>query len=172
RAQQQPTFKDQLHSIIEQSKTDGNVEIAAANAITILVRAGVPFIGADLQGIKIPGADLSYGVFDSACLEGANLRDVNLRNIWMRQANLRGAQMRGVQFGELPYLQQDSGVYYCAFSPDGKILAVGTGNGDIHLYETSSWERIRSLNGHSKGVNDVAFSAAGDQIASGSDDET
>ncbi|KAF9997215.1 hypothetical protein BGZ80_007054, partial [Entomortierella chlamydospora] len=172
RAQRQPTFKDQLRSIIEQSKTDKSVEIAAANAITILVRAGVQFNGADLQGIKIPGADLSYGVFDSACLEGADLRDVNLRNIWLRQANLRGAQMTGVQFGELPYLQQDSEVQCCAFSPDGKIFAVGTENGDIHLYETSNWKRIRSLNGHSEGVYDVAFSAAGDQIASGSDDRT
>ncbi|KAF9347828.1 hypothetical protein BGX26_000715 [Mortierella sp. AD094] len=74
RARQQPTFKDQLHSIIEQSKTDNIAKIAAANAITILIRAGVQFIGSDLKGIKIPRADLSYGVFDSACLQGADLQ--------------------------------------------------------------------------------------------------
>ncbi|KAG0022811.1 hypothetical protein BGZ80_011092 [Entomortierella chlamydospora] len=154
------------------SKTDENAKIAAANAITILIRAGVSFIGADLQGIKIPGADLSYGVFGLACLEGADLRDANLRNIWLRQANLRGAQMTGVQFGELPYLQQDSKVKCYVFSPDGKILAVGTWNGEIHLYETSGWERIRSLKGHSDGASDVAFSAASDRIASVSFDNT
>ncbi|KAF9354920.1 hypothetical protein BGX26_007199 [Mortierella sp. AD094] len=168
RARQQPTFKNQLHSIIERSKTDENAKIAAANAITILIRAEIQFIGADLQGIKIPGADLSYGVFDSACLEGADLRGVNLRNIWLRQANLSGAQMTGVQFGELPYLQQDSKVDCCAFSPD----AVGLDNGGINLYETLGWERIRSLKGHGEKVNTLAFSATSDQIASGSDDKT
>ncbi|KAF9343119.1 hypothetical protein BGX26_006238, partial [Mortierella sp. AD094] len=108
RVQQEPVFKDRLHFVIERSKSDKTVHIAAANAITILVRAGVQFIGADLRNINIPGADLSSGVFDSVQLEGADLQKANLRNIWMRQANLRGAQMTGVQFGELPFLQEDS----------------------------------------------------------------
>ncbi|KAF9170686.1 hypothetical protein BGX20_008645 [Mortierella sp. AD010] len=108
RVQQEPVFKDQLHSVIERSKSDETVGIAAANAITILVRAGVQFNGADLRNIKIQGADLSFGMFDSAQLEGADLWKVNLRNVWMRQANLRGAQMTGVQFGELPFLKENS----------------------------------------------------------------
>ncbi|KAF9992341.1 hypothetical protein BGZ80_008598, partial [Entomortierella chlamydospora] len=61
RVQQEPVFKDQLHSVIERSKSDKTVGIAAANAITILVRAGVQFNGADLRNIKIQGADLSFG---------------------------------------------------------------------------------------------------------------
>ncbi|KAF9993469.1 hypothetical protein BGZ80_008138, partial [Entomortierella chlamydospora] len=74
RAQQEPVFKDQLHSMIERSKSDKAARTAAANAITILVRAGAQFINADLRNIKIPGADLSFGMFDSAQLEGADLR--------------------------------------------------------------------------------------------------
>ncbi|KAG0272357.1 hypothetical protein BGZ96_005367, partial [Linnemannia gamsii] len=54
-----PDFEEQLHAVIHQSKIDSSAAIAAANAITILVKAGVDFKGADLQGIKIPGADLS-----------------------------------------------------------------------------------------------------------------
>ncbi|KAF9995697.1 hypothetical protein BGZ80_007449, partial [Entomortierella chlamydospora] len=131
RAQQESAFKDQLHSMIERSKTDKAARIAAANAITILVRAGVQFNGADLRNIKIPGADLSFGVFDSARLEGADLRKANLRNVWMRQANLRGAQMNGVQFGELPFLKEDSGVRCSTYSPDGKVYAAGLFNGSI-----------------------------------------
>jgi hypothetical protein len=68
RVQQEQVFKDQLLAYIEHSKKDKKWRIAASNAITILVRAGVQFIGADLRGIRIPGADLSYGVFDSAHL--------------------------------------------------------------------------------------------------------
>ncbi|KAF9345559.1 hypothetical protein BGX26_002987 [Mortierella sp. AD094] len=108
RVQQEPMFKNRLHSIIERSKSDKKARIAAANAITILVRAGVQFNRADLRGIKIPGANLSNGVFDSAQLEGADLRNVNLRKVWLRKANLSGAQMTGAQFGELPFLEEDS----------------------------------------------------------------
>ncbi|KAG0296025.1 hypothetical protein BGZ97_004650, partial [Linnemannia gamsii] len=61
RVSQHPDFEKQLRSIIEKSKTNTTVATAAANAITILVRAGVSFNGADLRGIRIPGADLSNG---------------------------------------------------------------------------------------------------------------
>ncbi|KAF9346120.1 hypothetical protein BGX26_002396, partial [Mortierella sp. AD094] len=174
RVKHQPIFKDQLHSIIERSKTDKSVRIAAANAITILARAGVQFNCADLRNIQIPGADLSFGVFDSAQLEGADLEGANLRNIWMRQANLRGAQMTGVHFGELPFLQEDRSVWCCAYSPDadGKTLAVGLEYGNIVLYETTNWKRMRTLSGHSKVVGSLSFSVAGDHIISGSDDKT
>ncbi|KAG0295949.1 hypothetical protein BGZ98_001167, partial [Dissophora globulifera] len=58
RVQQESLFKQELLTYIEESKLDKRWSIAAANAITILVKAGVRFNGADLKGIKIPGADL------------------------------------------------------------------------------------------------------------------
>ncbi|KAG0012908.1 hypothetical protein BGZ80_011427 [Entomortierella chlamydospora] len=170
RAQQELVFKDRLRSVIEQSKSDRTARIAAANAITVLVRAGVQFNSADLRNIQIPGADLSSGMFDSAQLEGADLRKVNLRNIWMRQANLRGAQMKGVQFGELPFLKEDSRVLCCAYSPDGEIYAAGLDSGNINLYETSSWNRIQTLKGHSGSVYSLSFSSTGGWLATGSED--
>ncbi|KAF8965502.1 hypothetical protein BGZ46_000605 [Entomortierella lignicola] len=172
RVQQGSHFKERLLAMVEQSKADREIRIAAANAMTILVRAGVQFNGADLRNIKIPGADLSYGVFDSAQLEGADLRTTNLRNIWLREANLDGAQMSGVQFGELPMLQEDSIVKCCIYSPDGKKLAVGLMDGNINLYETSSWSRMHTLRGHSGEVNSISFSPNGDRIASGGYDWT
>ncbi|KAF9208456.1 hypothetical protein BGZ49_008744 [Haplosporangium sp. Z 27] len=172
RVQQRPKFKDHILAVIENSKTDKTARIGAANAITILVRAGVQFGGADLRGIKIPKADLSFGVFDSVQLEGADLRKANLRNIWLRQANLDGTQMKGVQFGELPFIQEESVILCSAISPDGKTYAVGTEKGYINLYSTSTWIKIHSLKGHVKKVNCLVFSLTGEHIASGSDDET
>ena len=52
--QQEPDFKQQLLSYIELSKKDKKWRIAAANAITLLVRAGVQFNNRDLRGIQIP----------------------------------------------------------------------------------------------------------------------
>jgi len=172
RAQQEPVFKEQLLGYIEYSKKDKRWGIAAANAITILVRAGVQFNGADLQGIRIPGADLSYGAFDSALLQGADLRMVNLRGVWMRQTNLSRTQMAGVQFGELPFLTEDYRVASCAYSPDGESFAVGLYNGDISMYTTSNWEITRRLSGHRGAVWCIVYSPGGDQLASCGGDQT
>ncbi|KAF9968401.1 hypothetical protein BGZ73_000137, partial [Actinomortierella ambigua] len=172
RAQQEPLFKDQLFAMIEQSKFNKAMRKAAANAITILVRAGVRFNGADLKGIQIPRADLSGGQFDSAQLEGADLRKANLRNTWLRQANFSKAQMAGVQFGELPYVQELDTVYCCSYSPNGKTCIFGLENGTISVYDTMTWTKTHTLQGHTSSVRSVAYSPSGHQIASGSYDKT
>ncbi|KAF9543201.1 hypothetical protein EC957_001076 [Mortierella hygrophila] len=50
RVKSSPDFQQQLRAVIDLSKTDASAAIAATNAITILVRAGVVFNGADLRG--------------------------------------------------------------------------------------------------------------------------
>lgn len=89
RVKQSPTFEKQLRAVVEMSKVETRAATAAANAITILVRARVRFNGADLRGIRIPGADLS-GQF-----QGADLREVNLARTWLRQADFGQARMEG-----------------------------------------------------------------------------
>ncbi|KAF9118487.1 hypothetical protein BGW39_001133, partial [Mortierella sp. 14UC] len=141
RVKQHSDFKKQLLSVIEQSKTDPTVTRAATNAITILVRAGVLFNGADLRGIKIPKADLSNGQFDSAQLQGADLKGVNFARSWLRQADLSGAQMDDVRFGELPFLKEDDRVIVCAYSHNGRMLAVGGQASALSIYDTTTWNR-------------------------------
>ncbi|BBE09773.1 NB-ARC domain protein [Mycoavidus cysteinexigens] len=173
RVKQYSAFKAYLYKWIEASKDRAAaVTMGAANAITILVRAGVQFNGADLKGIQIPGADLREGEFDSAQLQGSDLRNVKLRNSWLRNANLSGSEMAGVQFGEWPFLKEKSGVRICAYSPDGKSFAVGLDNGAISIYATSSWENIPTLSRHNNCVVSLAYSPNSEQIASGSNDRT
>ncbi|KAI1290652.1 hypothetical protein EDD11_009126, partial [Mortierella claussenii] len=172
RAQQEPIFEKELRAFIEQSKTDKTWSVAAANAMTILVRAGIRFNGADLRDISIPGADLSGGEFDNAQLQGADLSSTTLRNIWLREANLSNARMEGVVFGELPYVMEESGIFCCAYSPDGKACAFGLHNGKIRVYHTSTWTVTLTLEGHTDCVNSIAYSPNGQQIASGSSDNT
>ncbi|KAF9144463.1 hypothetical protein BGX30_012670 [Mortierella sp. GBA39] len=168
RAQANPEFKRQLYALLKQSKTDERASQAAANAITILVRAGVRFNGADLRGIRIPGADLSGGQFDSAQLQEADLTGAILIKCWIRQVDFTNARLDGVQFGELPHLEEDHWVHTCAYSPDGNTFAVGLNNGDICIYNTATWTRTRKLQGHERGVFSLAFSPSGHQLLSGS----
>ncbi|KAG0007257.1 hypothetical protein BGZ80_004887 [Entomortierella chlamydospora] len=164
RVQQHPTFKEQLLATIELSKT----EKAARMQQLMQSLSGEQFIGADLRGIKIPGADLRYGMFDSVRLDGADLRKTKLHNIWLRKANLDRADMTGAQFGELPFLQENDVVRDCAYWNDGKTLAVGLWNGSFKLYDTSSWEKIKEFGPYKDQLGwflNVLYSGTSDRIA-------
>ncbi|KAF8948175.1 hypothetical protein BGZ47_006138 [Haplosporangium gracile] len=172
RVPQDPSFRQQLLDMVDESKADEvdvEIKVAAANAFTILVKAGVTFHGANLRGVKIPRADLSGGQFDYAQFQGADLTRVNLAGSWLRQANLSNAQMEGVRFGELSYVETDGSATACAYSPDGKILAAGLDEGGLEIYDTNTWRRIyRCLVDHP--VLSVAFSPDSRRIVSGSED--
>ncbi len=71
------------------------------------------------------------------------------------------------------------GVFCVAFSPDGKRLASGGDEGEIVLWDTTTWREVRKLDGDSGGkkghyedVWGLAFSPDGRRLASASHDET
>ncbi|KAF9899119.1 hypothetical protein EC991_009579, partial [Linnemannia zychae] len=179
RVQLDHDFKKQLENIIELSKTDENAAVAAANAITILVKAGVQFNGRDLRGIRIPGADLSGGQFDSALLQEADLTGVNLTRSWIRQANFAGAMMGGVQFGEMPYLEPGEPIAGAslswlplAYSPDGRAFATSFNDGVIRTFDTNTWEKNHTYKAHSKSVVDLKYSPCSNKLLSVGRDRT
>ncbi len=175
-------IKPWLFAYINRSKTDASVACAAANAITILVKAGMQFNGADFKGIQIPGADLSYGVFDSAQFQSipgeqrTDLSKVRLQGAWLRRADFSGAKMQDVQFGELPGLQFDEHVSVhcyssddhfsaCCYSSDGRWLAIAQGR-TIRLYDPKTLEEKKCLTGHKFYISSVALSSDGRYVVS------
>lgn len=59
-----------------------------------------------------------------------------------------------------------------AFSPDGKLLALGGSDGQVHVFQAADGKLLRSLPGHTGTVTSLAFHPAGELIASASKDRT
>jgi hypothetical protein len=86
--------------------------------------------------------------------------------------------LRGFEWLHLWYLSHNgrlihqSWVSSVGFSPDGKRLASGVGDGTIKLWDALNGQEVLSFKVHSSPVRSVAFSPDGKRLASRSHDET
>jgi WD40 repeat protein len=169
RVKQNPGFREQLLSILHQPKTEPNMTTAASNAIRILVRAGVPFNSTDLQGARDPATEHHDSQFDSTQLQCASISPSSVVRNWSQAKDVISTPSDRTRPGESS-TQEDERYKACpcAYSPDGKILAVALcTRGDIGLYETTTYKIIFKLKGHIFYVWAIAFSPDSTQLASG-----
>lgn len=59
-----------------------------------------------------------------------------------------------------------------AYSPDGALIATASADTQVMLWDTASFESVRTLSGHGQIVRAVAFSPDSLNLVSGSDDKT
>ncbi|CAG8796776.1 20799_t:CDS:2, partial [Gigaspora rosea] len=95
RVQQMPEHIQYLSNFIEYSKINDDVQIASANAITILSRAKIP-LSTNLNNIRVSDADLTD--LASADLASAGLQNANFQNAKLQNANLPNADLQSANF--------------------------------------------------------------------------
>jgi len=103
-----PKFKAFLFQLVYASKRSSELKVAAANAISILNAAHVSFSNMDFSRVRVPYADLSFGMCDHTNFSGANLTGVRFRQAWLRRANLSHTCLKHIDFAERPYLNVGS----------------------------------------------------------------
>ena len=165
-------FIEPLFALITESRDDETIQQASANSATLLAQAQVAFSGRALQGVRLPGADLSGALLSHTCLEGAQLPGTILREAYLGNADLRGANLSDVSFGQYPSLKCKSQVYCLGYHPAGTQLAVGLEDGNIELYDQAegTYTPVATLKGRRGIVMSLTYRRDGQQLASGSGD--
>ena len=163
-----------LFALITRSRDEEAIQQASANSATLLAQARVAFNGRALQGVWLPGADLSEAILSHTSLADAQLPGAFLRGTYVGNTDFRGANLSGVDFGQYPSLKHEKAVYCLSYHPAGTQLAVGLAGGNIELYNQAegAYTQLALLKGHSGEVNSVCYRPDGQQLASGGSDNT
>ncbi len=106
-----------------------------------------------------------------------DLRGYDFSHLTVRQAYLQGAVLQGVNFAQANlatsvFTDTFGSILSVAFSPNGKLLAAGTSNSEVRLWQLASSTPVQTFQEHKDWVRSVAFNVDGSTIASCSNDQT
>src|SRR5262245_11762342 len=107
--------------------------------------------------LKLRGYDFS----------GLTIRQAYLGGLYVLDLNLVGAHLAGAVFTDT-----FGPTFSVAFDPTGKVLAIGTAEGQIRLWQVTDGQLILRCEGHRGSIWSMAFSPDGRLLASGSGDHT
>ncbi|BAZ49969.1 WD-40 repeat-containing protein [Nostoc sp. NIES-4103] len=114
-------------------------------------------------------------ILNLLCQLQINLKDYDFSNLTVWQADLQNVKLHNVNFqnanlAKSVFAETFGGILSVAFSPDGKLLAMGDTNGEIRLYQVSDWKQLLTCKGHTSWVLSLAFSPDGSILASSTTD--
>lgn len=140
----QARLEQQLRAALAAQRAEHSLApgYAAGNILNLLLH-----LGASLRGYD----------FSQLCVWQADLREASLPDV-----DFAGADLAGCAFTDTFGL-----IYTIAYSPDGQFLAVGTGDGKVHLWRVSDRQPYGVCEGHTNVVQSVAFSPDSRLLASG-----
>jgi WD40 repeat protein len=105
-------------------------------------------------------------------LRGLNFSQLTIRQAYLEDVSLPGVQFSQANFEKTTFIDIIGITLSVAFSPDGTLLAAGTANSEIRLWDADGNTPLVTCTNHSDWVWSIAFSPDSKLLASGSGDKT
>jgi WD40 repeat protein len=103
---------------------------------------------------------------------GWDLSQLHIAEVDFQEVLLPKVDFTGSEFDRCRFAQGMGTIFDLTFSPDGKLLAAGGTDGQVHLWEVATGRKLFLLTGHDGWVRTLCFSNDGRYLASGSGDRT
>jgi hypothetical protein len=97
---------------------------------------------------------------------------LTIRHAYLQKVNLHHVNFARAELAKSAFTQTFGDVLSLAFSPDGKLFALGDSTGKVRILQIGDYQPLITLEGHTSWVWSVMFSSDGKTIASGSADST
>ncbi|CAD8129532.1 unnamed protein product [Paramecium sonneborni] len=124
------------------------------------------------ENIKIKNTSLVGINFVRCNLSGSEFENVDISGMNLNGAQLLYCKWKNLKFHELYKLDGHTDyVKSVCFSPDGTILASGSADNSIHLWDVKTGQQKAKFDGHTSSVYSVSF-LDGTTLVSGSDDKS
>ena len=136
------------------------------------------YMGSVLQALRQVVMGYGVGNFINLCRKlNIDFAAYDFSNLTIWQAdllavNLQGTNFAGANFCSCRFNQQFGAVTALALNSDNTLLAAGDIQGNIHIWQTETYQHLATLNDHTDGVFAVAFAPDGRYLLSGSSDTT
>lgn len=108
-------------------------------------------------------------------LRGYDFSDLNIWQAYLQGVELEDSSFARANLTRSVFTETFDAVYTIAFSPDGKLLAAGSSNGEIRLWQMGEYPQVAKLllswKGHTGSVQSVNFSPDGNLLATGGNDQ-
>ncbi len=105
-------------------------------------------------------------------LHGYDFSFLTVRQAYLREKGLPEVNFSHANLFSSVFADTFGSILSVVLSPDGKLLAAGTVNGEVRIWEMKTRRLLHTWKGHSDWVRSVAFSEDGKLLASGSHDQT
>ncbi|CAD8083708.1 unnamed protein product [Paramecium primaurelia] len=174
----QKIYKDQniiqfLKFIVHLTSIDEGLIQGGSNSLNILVEMKVDLTQQSFRNVRIKNTSLIGASFSQCDLSGSEFENVKIHGINLNCAILINCIWKNLQINELHKIEGHNGtVNSVCYSYDGNIIASGSSDKTIHLWDVKSGEVLNKLYGHNDSVKSVSFSSDGLTLASGSEDNS